>query len=142
VKLKELNLAAAAFIVEFSVGSKTPRDIEAQEFMVYLKNVETKKINRILSLYQISTKLEFLDKRAKESSAEVVSAKDGFVEMKDSSQTIVFKIKPTDVYLRYYLGVTDDYRYYSLLKFILSFSPYLELFAFSEGLDRLKKLAA
>lgn len=139
MKFKELNSIAAVFIVDFALGIRTPDDIEAQQFYSFLQTEKSHKINRMLHHYGISEKLAKLDQNASNSSASVIQASNGYVEMNNGSVRTTFKIKPIDTYLEYFLGVDDRYLNYPLIKFLLTSSPYRELFVFSEGLDLLNQ---
>lgn len=138
MKLKEANQAAATFLIEFALGAASPADLESQEFFLALSSKGGVRVERLLYHYKLDGRFRALETQVAQSSAEVMFAEDGFIVMKDSQNQASFKIKSIDFYLAYYLGLSEACRYYPLLKFYLSFSPFLETFIFAEGIERLQ----
>jgi hypothetical protein len=138
MKFIDLNTAASLFNIEFALGYKSTGDLEAQRFFNAVSSDYSQKLQRVLHLYGIDRKLAQLEAKVEASGATVELGRDGYIEMHEGSQKVVFKMRPIDLYLSYFLGISPRHKYYQLLRFYLSFSPYLELFAFNEGAEKLQ----
>jgi hypothetical protein len=138
VTLKSANHMASHFLIDFALGLRTPSDLQAQELFLFLETELSARVARLLHHYRIANKIKKLEAAAINSQAEVLAADDGFILMVEREKKASFKMKPIDVYVSYFLNLDESYQYYPLLKFYFSFSPYLELFVFSEGLERLQ----
>lgn len=137
MRYSKLNTIVTFMNVEFALGKRTTGDLEAQALFSLVNSDYKKELENVLRRYLVNRRIEELRSLVLNSSASVTLAQDGYVRISDGLDEVTYKIRTIDFYLNVYFDINPRHKYYQIVRFYLSFSPFFELLVFNEGIDRL-----